>query len=650
MSVKQLKFGSGTSAYISMMIGAISPVQFIRELVVNMFQAGASQGVISFMKHKVPGSKKQANKMTFTDNGCGMNEEEIERYVGTFAETSGTLASGLNHGIGAKVATAGANPEGVVYESWCDESDPREEGNMVTFEYDASEGEYGLAERFEEDGEPVYVEAPFLSKGTFKNRFPKNSQGEVKRGTTVTLMGNSPDQDTVKAPKDFKPTHTKGKVTGEAALSWLHNVIAWKFFSLPTDFTLRIRRPNSEGTKIVTHPNGGLGSYLQENCEHHGSAEIPTTTGGTLHWWLLRDEKRDRGNGEKKNGKTADPRFTGVSRGFGLLYRHSKDDFVEIYGPILDIGFIRDFGFTHLAKRMFYMYEPHNAVPDEKRLQLVDKSSGLNLHDSGDVKEVQQWFSQDAEKPQVLIDAESAEIEGSDYDKVTQAKIESWIKKSSSRLPFPKGVVFSKSGKLGEETGTGGVKEATKRNPPRDLGETRQGSDNVGGGDSTNCPGPTNLGGPGTNKPPKRRRVSNRRGIPIDETDVELMSNREFDPDGTNPGAASYSPTAGKLCINRGYFVLDELAKVVGNVKNVSDEMIDAAIQNAVARRLLLMVYALKQLSAIGGGYGGTFRDGGWTRSALTAAIECSRDDILGEMKRNLGRYQDKNPLNDGDA
>jgi hypothetical protein len=128
------------------------------------------------------------------------------------------------------------------------------------------------------------------------------------------------------------------------------------------------------------------------------------------------------------------------------------------------------------------------------------------------------------------------------------------------------------------------------------------------------------------------------------------MSNGEFDPDGTNPGAASYSPTAGKLCINRGYFVLDELAKVVGKTKNVSAEMIDAAIQNAVARRLLLMVYALKQLAAIGGGYGGSFRDGGWTRSALTAAVECSRDDILGEMKRNLGRYQDKNPLDDGDA
>ena len=107
MAVKSLKFGTGTSAFISMLVGSISPVQFVRELIVNMIEADATEGVVGFVKYKVPGSQRRVNKMTFSDNGCGMNEEEIERYMGTMAETSGTLAAGENHGIGGQVATAG---------------------------------------------------------------------------------------------------------------------------------------------------------------------------------------------------------------------------------------------------------------------------------------------------------------------------------------------------------------------------------------------------------------------------------------------------------------------------------------------------------------------------------------------------------------
>lgn len=185
MNVKPVTMRN-TGDYFKMQSHMMNSVQFIREFVVNMIEAGASQGIIGFM------FLAGHIKMILTDNGRGMNEQEMEDYLGELASSSSVIGLGEHHGIGAKVSAAFRNPLGVVYQSFTDPTDHKELGNMVTFGYDPSTEDWGLECEADESGRPVVVDYADLSKSEFKKLFISKTQTEVKTGTTILLRGSSP--------------------------------------------------------------------------------------------------------------------------------------------------------------------------------------------------------------------------------------------------------------------------------------------------------------------------------------------------------------------------------------------------------------------------------------------------------------------------
>jgi len=369
--------------------------------------------------------------------------------------------------------------------------------------------------------------------------------------------------------------------------------------------------------------------YLDRHAECRGKLDVPTSAGGVAHWWLLKEESRSRnGNSAGGNkGKKQDSRY-GVHRGFGLLHRNVKHGYTEIYEPVVGLSFMREFGLTHLAKRLVVMYEPFDAEADEKRLHLVDRNG-----ERFDIGEVQNWFSHPEILPKALKDAEAAAVGSSTRDKITSDDIKKWVKDAADVLPFAERIIASKSGEIGGDLGLGhgGSKETVKRKPGTPRGGSRTGSDKPGSGDAD-----TNKNGPGEGT---GRRISRRQARPLEDVSITLMTQEEFGEE--NFAAAEYIHSGPALNINRGYMLFDHMVKSMSKIKGVSAEQIEAELAQAVGKRLVLTLCALRSLSKRTE-YGSPFYEAGVKPEALTAAVEAARADIFADMKRNLGRFRSK--------
>lgn len=632
MQVKPVSMGN-TSAYFTMLAEAMTSTQFVREFVVNMIESGATQGFIGFVMHKVSGTSRMVRKSTFSDNGCGMDASDLKKFIGKIASSSGTIAKGKNHGIGAKISAAFRNKLGMSFQSWTDVSDPREEGNMVTFAYDDGLDEYGLATYDTGD----VVDAPEISKAAFKKRFLSKSRGEIKSGTTITLMGNDEDQDTSRAPSDWKPVAT-GRQSDSQRLLWLHNVLSWKFFEFPPGFELRVMRPKGSGpaSEGYTNTNNGMKSYLDSESEARGKVEVPD---GVCHWFLLKEhsqtktKKVERSSKNKaEDGRKSDPRY-GISRGFALLHRTPKYGYSEMYEPTVSIGFMRKFGFTNIARRLVVLFEPYNSAPDEKRLHLCSDSTGESFYSSGVVADAIQWFSHPENQPKELIAAEALEIDATAESKITSDDIKKWVKDAENALPFSDRLIAATHGiDAGEGPGGGGSKEKKKRKfNGRDPNGKGTGTHNKDGSGDADEGKDGLVEGTG-------RKASRRQAPQVEDIDITMLRNGEFD----HNGAAEFNDSSpAKLVINREYWLFDQVVNQVALTKDVPVEQVDDQLARAVGKRLIYSLAALRALSKATG-YGAEFFDLGTTPQALTAAIEATRFDIFADLKRNLGRFKNK--------
>lgn len=142
---------AGVNNLVDIIYSDSDKFQFVRELVQNSIEAGASKIKISYEKQ---GFEMYAIKrFLIQDDGKGMSVEELGEFLNKFSSSGKEVGVDKNYGIGAKTSTIPWNKLGVVFVSWTSEDDP---GALVWL-HEQRSGIYGAREFYDEEENVVEV-------------------------------------------------------------------------------------------------------------------------------------------------------------------------------------------------------------------------------------------------------------------------------------------------------------------------------------------------------------------------------------------------------------------------------------------------------------------------------------------------------------
>lgn len=175
--------------------------QYLRELLVNAFEAGAKRIELGPEWSAVAG--EGVYRLMVADDGCGMSREQLLKFLNTFGGGGKPIGDAHeNYGVGAKTSLVPWNRRGVVVMSWTKDSP---NGSLIWLMQDPATGEYG-ARKFETDtGEFDEVVEPFDEWLAVKPSWIST------HGTVVVCLGNTGKEDT------FLGKDGSGDVKGIAA-------------------------------------------------------------------------------------------------------------------------------------------------------------------------------------------------------------------------------------------------------------------------------------------------------------------------------------------------------------------------------------------------------------------------------------------------
>jgi hypothetical protein len=248
-----------------------APLQFLRELTQNSIEASqqipdGEHGEIvwdaDWNRYDLTG----IYKLACIDTGIGMTGEEMLEYINKLSSSMHLQAFDANYGVGAKIAAATRNHAGLLYLSWKDGI-----GYMTHLWRDPLSGKYGLQQLQRPDG----------SFGHWARVDDSIKPAMIDgHGTMVILLGNDPDADTMKAPKD-----------AASPSRWVAKYLNTRYFRFPEGTSARARQgweyPRSNTDTNLLSSLTGQEPYLDAHKESSGSVPL---TGGQARWWILRDE------------------------------------------------------------------------------------------------------------------------------------------------------------------------------------------------------------------------------------------------------------------------------------------------------------------------------------------------------------------------
>ncbi|MDR7319928.1 MULTISPECIES: ATP-binding protein [Catenuloplanes] len=304
-----------------------APLQFLRELTQNSIEAvkATPEGIgeivwdVDWLTHSIQG----IYKLCITDNGIGMTGQEMARYINALSSSVHQQAHDGNFGVGAKIAAATRNHEGLIYVSW-----QNGVGERIRLWRDPDTNNYGLASA--------------VVNG--KNRYWSKVSDQVKpsliktRGTQVTLLGNHADENTMAAPENVK-----------SASRWISYYLNTRYFRFPAGITVKARegweRPREDTKSNVLRVIHGQEHYLNRHAESSGAVDLTTAT---AHWWILRDEKALNSN----SGSNAS------SGHVAALYR---DELYEMVTGRAGTARLQHFGVIFGTNRVVIYVEPHHS-------------------------------------------------------------------------------------------------------------------------------------------------------------------------------------------------------------------------------------------------------------------------------------------------
>lgn len=279
---RTLKMGVKNTGFLLDRLGQdCSPLQYLRELTQNSIEAiqatPEGTGQIEWDLDQTILALNGYYKLSVVDNGVGMTGQDMVEYINQLSSSMHVQSYEANYGVGAKVAALTRNPEGLVYLSWKDG-----QGYMTLLWRDPATGEYGLQEQQKPDG----------SYGHWM-RISDDVKPDLiqDHGTMVTLLGNSQEEDTLKAPD-------------EAAYPsrWITRYLNTRYFVLPEGISIRAIRP-ATGAQNIDEQQArdnitGQMDMLDRRRVSSGSVDLSTAV---AHWWIMPTLKEAGDPGGYKN-------------------------------------------------------------------------------------------------------------------------------------------------------------------------------------------------------------------------------------------------------------------------------------------------------------------------------------------------------------
>ncbi len=244
------------------------PLQFLRELTQNAIEAIQRTGEpgqvvwdVDWTTYDLAG----VLKLCVIDTGDGMTGPQMVEHINKLSSSTSEQSLTGNYGVGAKIAAATRNHEGMLYLSW---SDGR--GSMIHLWRNPEDGVYGLKQITKADA--TYSEHLEL-EDTVK---PEQISGH---GTMIVLLGNSEEDNTIKAP------------VGVASPSrWISKYLNTRFFRFPDGINVKAREgwehPRTDSARNKMRTVTGQAHYL---AEHAASSGVVQLNNAVAHWWILED-------------------------------------------------------------------------------------------------------------------------------------------------------------------------------------------------------------------------------------------------------------------------------------------------------------------------------------------------------------------------
>lgn len=243
------------------------PSQFIREFTKNAMEAcqrtGLKDGKIVIDLNETIYNKTSPHlyKISFTDNGDGMSEEQMINLLNNLS-ASGNKNEHANYGVGAKISALTRNHAGIQYESWKDGV-----GHMVLIKYNDDQDIYGIQGTETGDGRTLYA---LKIPGELKPSIINN------HGTRVTLWGMTEEQDTMLPPE--------GIIGGKD--SWIALYLNTRFFRVPEGIELNARiayyRDSNKHSYLANLK--GQKNVLDTKSLKRGSVRV---SDATIYWWIM---------------------------------------------------------------------------------------------------------------------------------------------------------------------------------------------------------------------------------------------------------------------------------------------------------------------------------------------------------------------------
>src|SRR5438093_7322004 len=244
------------------------PLQFLRELTRNAIEASQRTGKPGHVRWCLDWTTYELAgilKLSVLDTGDGMTGPEMVEHINRLSSSASEQSLTGNYGVGAKIAAATRNHEGMLYLSW-----KHGRGSMIHLWRNPENGVYGLKQLARADG--TFSEYLELEDSVRPDPI-------VDHGTMIVLLGSSEEDNTMKAP------------TGAASPSrWIAKYLNTRFYKFPSGITVKAREgwehPRSDTARNKMRTITGQAHYLREHSAARGQVSL---TNAVVDWWILRD-------------------------------------------------------------------------------------------------------------------------------------------------------------------------------------------------------------------------------------------------------------------------------------------------------------------------------------------------------------------------
>jgi hypothetical protein len=339
------------------------PLQFLRELVQNALEAGATnihvRPVEAFSRQE-DGSTKQLALLSVQDNGPGMSGDDLKRFFMKLGESHNPNVGDPheNFGIGGKISTLPWNPAGVVLVS-----KTKSDCSMVWLHFNKERKRYGLRRWRSDEDDMIDLVYPYDATGADEDdeirvNWTKLIPATGKTGTAVVLLGDGTWNTAV--PSEFNSAYYTTAFSNFLSLRYYDPQAKIGVWAPPSDKKNLFPLLLGKGGKANRWRRRPVGSTRSAVDEAIASGVIEHEATASLINWYIQDE------GWMKPGSAARANHDRLGRSTSFIAVKYKG---ELYHYRNDHGRWGIFD-KAVARRVNIIIESDQLIPDSSRSRL----------------------------------------------------------------------------------------------------------------------------------------------------------------------------------------------------------------------------------------------------------------------------------------